>query len=49
MGSLLEQLKGGRTSKPKGRSSSSSKRVGKSSSKGYVKAVAAKGKGPKRP
>ena len=42
MGSLLEQLKGGRGSRPKGRSSSSR---GKSKSKISARAFSTKGRG----
>ena len=44
MGSLLDQLKGGRTSKPSSRKAASKGRKGvsKASSKSYVKAAAKK-------
>ena len=47
MGSLLEQLRGGRTSKPKGRTSSSGGSKGRGKAKSYVKkkAVSKPGKG----
>ena len=51
MGSLLDNLKGGRTAKPtsRGKASGGGRGKAKTGAKSFVKKKAAKGKGPRRP